>query len=172
MVPRITLWLLVILSTFLLGCSGQVRPEAPAPEVKATPVSSDPATLCESIRTIEVLPNKDEPVPDPVYNGLIAAGENAIPCLIRKITDQTPMKDPRSAPKVGFVSVGDTAFFVLVGMTKINFADLLPPDVRRAYESDEGVYGYFRTINQGDNRQQLQAAAVKWYEKKYRRSLP
>ncbi len=170
MVPRIALWL--VLSTFLIGCSGQVRPEAPPAEPKATPVSSDVATLCESIRTIEVLPIKDEPVRDPVYNGLISAGEKAVPCLIRKINDQTPMKDPRSAPKVGFVSEGDTAFFVLVDITKISFVDLLPPDVRRAYESDEGVYGYFRTINQGDNRQQLQAAAVKWYEKKYRQSLP
>lgn len=170
MIPRIAL--LLVLATFLVGCRGQVRPEAPPAEPKATPVSNDVATLCESLRTIEVLPIKDEPVRDPVYNALISAGEKAIPCLIKKITDQTPMKDPRSAPKVGFVSVGDTAFFVLVDITKISFVELLPSEVRRAYESDEGVYGYFRTINQGDNRQQLHAAAVKWYEKKYGQSRP
>ena len=123
---------------------------------------------------IEVLPLKDEPVPDPAYNALISAGEDAIPCLIRKITDETVMKDPRSAPKVGNVLVGDTAFFVFADIAKINqveFVGMLPPDVQKAYER-EGVYGYFRLINENNNRRKLQDAAVKWYEKRYGRSLP
>jgi hypothetical protein len=125
------------------------------------------AALCESIKDIEILPMKDEPVPDPVYNALISAGEDAIPCLIRKITDKTTMKDPRQAPTVRHVLVGDTAFFVLVDVAKIDFVELLPPDVRKAYEGDQGVYGYFKLINENDNRKKLQDAAVKWYEKKY-----
>lgn len=137
--------------------------------------SSSIASPCESIKDIEVLPFKDEPVPDPAYNTLVAAGDTAIPCLIRKITDETVMKDPRQAPKVGNVAVGDTAFFVLARVAKIDqagFVELLPPEVRKAYEGGEGINGYFRYINENDNRKKLQDAAVKWYEKKYGRSLP
>ena len=134
--------------------------------------SRDVASLCESIENIEILPFKDEPVPDPAYNALASAGEDAIPCLIRKITDETKMNDPRQAPRVGFVRVGDTAFFLLVRFARIDFVELLPPDVRKAYEGDQGVYGYFRYIDEDGNRKKLQDAAVKWYEKKYGRSLP
>ena len=115
---------------------------------------------------------KDEAVPDPAYNALISAGEEAIPCLIRKITDETRMKDPRQAPTVRFVLVGDTAFFLLVRVANIDFVELMPPDVRKAYEGDQGIYGYFKYINENNNRKKLQDAAVKWYEKKYGRSLP
>jgi len=137
------------------------------------PSSRNVAALCDSIKDIEILPMKDEPVPDPAYNALISAGEDAIPCLIRKITDETMMKDPRSAPKVGNVTVGDTAFFVLVRIGKIDqagFLELLPPDVRKAYD-EEGVYGYFRLIDEDNNRQKLQDAATQWYEKRYGREL-
>jgi hypothetical protein len=97
--------LLFVVSTFIAGCQGQVHPAQPS----TTPTPLNVAALCESIRNIEVLPLKDEPVSDPAYNALVSAGEAAIPCLIRKITDETLMKDPRSAPKVGSVAVGDTA---------------------------------------------------------------
>jgi hypothetical protein len=126
----------------------------------------------EAIKDIRMLPMKDEAVPDAAYNALVAAGEDAIPCLIQKITDETRMKDPRPAPKVESVAVGDTAFFVLVRVAKIDFVELLPPAVRKAYEGDEAIYGYFRHIDENNNRKQLQDAAVKWYEKKYGRSLP
>ena len=130
--------------------------------------------LCESLKDIEMLPHKDEPVADPAYNTLISAGEDALPCLIQKITDETMMKDPRSAPKVGNVAVGDTAFFVLLDVGKIDqagFLELLPPEVRKAYD-EEGVNGYFRLIDEDNNRQKLQAAATRWYEKRYGRTLP
>lgn len=148
--------------------------------VSLSNVSCDPpptrnvASLCEFIKDIEMLPHKDEPVADPAYNALISAGEEAIPCLIQKIRDETPMKDPRSAPKVGNVAIGDTAFFVLLDVGKIDqtgFLELLPPDVRKAYD-EEGVYGYFRLIDEDNNRQKLQAAATQWYEKRYGRTLP
>ena len=84
------------------------------------------------------------------------------------------MKDPRSEPKVESVAVGDTAFFVLHDLIKIDqamFLELLPPDVRKAYEND-GIYSYFDQIDENGNRKKLQEAAVKWYEKKYGLSLP
>ncbi|HEU4712226.1 MAG TPA: hypothetical protein VFS76_11705, partial [Pyrinomonadaceae bacterium] len=50
------------------------------------------------------------------------------------------------------------------------FLELLPPDVRKAYD-EEGVYGYFRLIDEDNNRQKLQAAATQWYEKRYGRKF-
>lgn len=45
---------------------------------------------------------------DPVYNALMSAGEKAIPCLIRKIIDTTPMRDP--VPPAGMqVSIHNAA---------------------------------------------------------------
>ena len=159
--PPVGLLLFVLAASFLLvGCDA--------------PSSRNVASLCESVKDIEILPMKDEPVADPAYNALISAGEDAIPCLIQKITDETVMKDPRPAPKVGNVAVGDTAFFVLLDVGKIDqtgFLELLPPDVRRAYD-EEGVYGYFRLIDEDNNRQKLQDAATKWYEKRYGRRIP
>lgn len=160
--------------TLIVACHSQVRSELRPPEKPvASPSPRDVASLCESIKEIEILPIKDEVVvPDPAYNALVSAGEDAIPCLIKKITDETKMSDPRQAPKVGFLFVGDTAFFMLVRIAKIDFVELLPPDVRTAYEGDQGIYGYFGRIDEDNNRKKLQDAAVKWYEKKYGRSLP
>jgi hypothetical protein len=69
------------------------------------------------------------------------------------------------------VSVGDVAFFLVVRLGKADFVELLPAEVKKAYER-EGVYGYFRLIDENNNRQKLQDAAIKWYEQKYGRSLP
>lgn len=168
-------WLAVPVLAFILACHTQVNSEKPSLQQKASSTSPrDAASLCDSIKEIGVLPIKDEAVPDPAYNALASAGEYAIPCLIHKITDKTKMKDPRKAPTVGMVAVGDTAFFVLIDVAKIDqagFLELLPPEIRKAYER-EGIYSYFRLIDEDHNRQKLQDAAVKWYEKKYGRSLP
>lgn len=168
---------------FVVACHSQAHSEArlaqPQETSKARPVQpqetskpQDVTVLCEQIKNIEMLPHKKEPVADAAYNAIASAGEDVIPCLIGKITDETMMKDPRSVPKVGNVAVGDTAFFLLADVAKIDqagFVALLPPDVRKAYEGDEGIYGYFRLIDENNNRQKLQAAAVKWYENKYGR---
>jgi hypothetical protein len=127
-------------------------------------------SLCERIGDIKILPQKDNPVDDPAYNALLDAGEKAIPCLIRKITDTTVMTDPRQAPKVTGVRVGDVAYFMFVRLGKLDFVEFLPPDVRTKYARD-GVYGYFEHIDERNNRQKLQEAAYKWYEQKYGRNL-
>jgi hypothetical protein len=144
----------------------------PTQQEASSPSPLDVAALCESVKDIKILPMKDEAVPDPAYNALISAGEDGIPCLIKKITDETVMKDPRQAPTVRQVLVGDTAFFLLVRVAKIDFVELLPPEVRKAYEGDQGVYGYFKLVNENNNRKKLQDVAVQWYEQKYGRSLP
>jgi len=80
------------------------------------------------------------------------------------------MQDPRQAPKVTGVRVGDVAYFMFVDLAKLDFVELLPPDARKKYERD-GVYGYFQYIDEGDNRKKLQELAYKWYEQKYGRNL-
>jgi hypothetical protein len=141
----------------------------------ASPAPRDVTQLCEDLKKIEVTSFKGEPVNDPAYNALVSAGEEAIPCLIKKISDETRMKDPRQVPNYGTVAVGDTAFFVLDDIGKMDqatFLELLPPEVRKAYEGGQGMDGYFMYIDENNNRKKLQDAAVKWYEKKYGRSLP
>ena len=165
---------LVVGTTFLLAVTAcQSAQSENFSRVQSGSSPPDVAKLCESIKDIEVIPFKDRPVADPAYNALVAAGEDAIPCLVRKITDETTMKDPRQVPNYGKVAVGDTAFFVFTRIAKIDqptYVALLPPEVRTAYEGGQGMDGYFRHINENNNRKKLQDAAVKWYEKKYARS--
>jgi hypothetical protein len=172
----IALLLVVPALALIVACHTQVYSERRStPQESPSPSPADVAKLCESIKDIEILPFKDRPVADPAYNALAAAGEDAIPCLIKKITDETVMKDPRPVPKAGNVAVGDTAFFALTQIAKIDqstYLELLPPEVRKAYEGGQGMDGYFRHIDENNNRQKLQDAAVKWYEKKYGHSLP
>jgi hypothetical protein len=146
-----------------------LKPDRPQQDV-AQPAPADVALLCERTKDIKLLPHKDEPVDDPAFNALLAAGDAVIPCLIRKISDETVMDDPRQAPKVGKLSVGDVAFFLVVRLGKADFVELLPAEVKKAYDR-EGVYGYFRLIDENNNRHKLQDAVIKWYEKKYGRSF-
>ncbi|HEX3187895.1 MAG TPA: hypothetical protein VHQ94_24060 [Pyrinomonadaceae bacterium] len=172
----IALWLLIPWVTLIVAYHSQVHSEGgPRQAVPPSPSPHDVAKLCEDLKQIEVTPFKGEPVADPAYNALLTAGEDAIPCLIRKITDETRMKDPRQVPNYGTLAVGDTAFFVFTHIAKIDqptYVQLLPPEVRKAYEGGQGMDGYFRYIDENNNRKKLQDAAVKWYEKKYGRSLP
>jgi hypothetical protein len=174
----ISIAFVVLALTLVTGCNSQSRTEA-LPIKKETaqpqPKPEELSLLCERLKEIKMLPLKDEPGDDPVFKELTAAGDDVVPCLIRKITDETEMPDPRQAPRVGAVSVGDVAFFSIYHLGKASFEELfelLPPEVQKAYTSDEGVYGYFRTIDKHNNRKKFQVALTKWYEKKYGRSLP
>lgn len=142
--------------------NARVIPEA---EPAVSPRSSNQIPPCDQIDKIRILPYKDNQVDDQIYNALVAEGDKAIPCLIKKITDTTQMPDPRQAPKVTGVTVGDVAFFMVVRLSKADFAEFLPPDVQQSYRKN-GVYGYFEQINESNNRAQLQQNISKWYEQK------
>lgn len=163
---------LMVLTVVVAGCQSQAPSEpVPLKQELAQPASVDVTSRCEQIKDIKLLPHKNEPVSDPAFNALAAAGDQVIPCLIRKISDENLMDDPRQAPRVGKLAVGDVAFFLLVRFGKADFVELLPAEVNKAYAS-EGVYGYFRLIDENKNREKLQAAAIEWYEEKYGHSLP
>ena len=46
------------------------------------------------------------------------------------------MTDPRQAPKVTGVRVGDVAYFLFVTMGKMDFLELMSADLREAYKKD------------------------------------
>jgi hypothetical protein len=131
-------------------------------------MAQDPSLLCNQISEIKILPAKDEPVDDPVYNDLVEAGEAVIPCLIEKITDTTEMPDPRQAPRYPDIvtRVGDVAYYVLIRIAKVKFVEFLPDDVQQDFKED-GMYAYFKFVERQDSRQRLQNELDEWYRQKY-----
>ena len=119
---------------------------------------------CDRVSEIKLLPVKDEPVDDAAYNALIEAGESAIPCLIKKVTDTRRMRDPRRVPRYGDedTRVGDIALFVLWRITKINLVGMLPAQVQQGFK-DEGIYAYFKFARKKQNREWLQRRLESWY---------
>jgi hypothetical protein len=126
----------------------------------------DVSSLCARIHEIKILPFKDEPVDDPVYNGLMEGGEGSLPCLIERVTDTTRMKDPRQTPRYLDTTVGDVAYFIFVRITKVGFTELLPADVQEAYK-DEGVDAYFNYVKMKEHRKSLQGKLREWYQRKF-----
>lgn len=127
----------------------------------------EPGMLCSRVSEIKHLPFKhDAPIDDPVYRALVNAGDAVLPCLIDKVADTTPMKDPRGIPGPTDTRVGDVAYFVLVRIAKLDFLELLPAEVRKQFET-EGVYGYHRLMSERRHRLQLQAKLREWHKQKY-----
>lgn len=128
----------------------------------------DPNLLCGRISEIQVFPFKGERGEDAVYDEFMAAGDAVVPCLIERVTDTSKILDPRQEP--GFPDVetrlGDIAYFLIVDITKIQFTELLPPDVQKRYK-DEGVHAYFKFVEKPSNRKELQDNLYAWYRKKH-----
>ena len=125
--------------------------------------------LCNRIAEIKELPHHyDERGVDVVYDALAEAGEVVVPCLIEKVTDTTIMPDPRCPHISEETKVGDVAYFVLVGITKIGFVELFPTNVQEKYKT-EGVYAYHEYIERKGKRKQLQSKLREWYRQKQSR---
>jgi hypothetical protein len=91
-------------------------------------VSSQVRELCRRVKDIRVLLLKaggreiDHSSVDPVYDELRKMDEQVVPCLIQETTDTVEMDDPREAPTVGKVKVGDVAFWVVLDITRLPYA--------------------------------------------------
>ncbi|MCA1565770.1 MAG: hypothetical protein LC803_09060 [Acidobacteria bacterium] len=158
--------LLVVVTTLSLCLSCASTPQ-PTRVVAQEPVAKDVRKACDRITEIKMLPFKDEPVNDPVYNELTATGEKAIPCLIEKVTDTTPMADPRMSPmRYSDLRVGDVALFVLGDVAGLDFYKFLPAQVQEKVPVD-GVYAYFEYVEKPEHREEIQNALKKWYRQKY-----
>ena len=131
----------------------------------------DAKALCNRVAEIKELPHHyDERGIDAAYDALAEAGEVVVPCLIDKISDITVMPDPRCPHITGETRVGDVAYFVLVGITKIGFVELFPDEMQKEYET-RGVYAYHDFIERKGKRKQLQAKLREWYRKKQRAKI-
>ena len=165
---KATILILVFITT--TACSSSVQSTAvdslPAqtPVVHKSPVP-DINALCSRVSEIKHLPYKDEPS-DPIHVALLEAGEAALPCLIEKVADSTPMKDPRKMPGPTDTRVGDVAYFIIVDIGKLDFIELLPAKVQKEYET-EGVYAYHWFVSRRKKRLQLHEQLKERYEQKY-----
>ena len=145
-------------------------PSPSAPE-RRTPTAKDIQDLCNRVSEIKLLPIKQEFGSDATYTAFMEAGVGAVPCLIDKITDETPMADPRQAPKYNDTRVGDVAYFLIMDITQIGFVMLMPPEVQAKYP-DQGVYAYFEFVEKPKNRKLLQENLRVWYRETFPDSLP
>jgi hypothetical protein len=170
-----------IIFALFLSCCDYSHTSEVGPNIAATPGGSalpanksgyrDPSLLCSRISEIKVLPIKGERGEDPTYDAFMNAGDAVVPCLIRRVTDETKIRDPRQEP--GFpdieIRVADVAYFLLVDITRLSFAELLPDEVRRKFKA-EGVYAYFEFVKEPANRKRLQDKLERWYQKNNGRS--
>jgi hypothetical protein len=132
--------------------------------VSASPSNIDVKLLCDKLSELKKIPYDPNDVnDDPIYNGLIKQGNNAIPCLINKITDITLMPDPREAPQVEKFRVGDAAVFILLFITKQDWQPktMLSPEFAKYWKSD-GVYAYFAYVEKPANRKKMQIWWKNW----------
>jgi len=83
------------------------------------------------------------------------AGEAAVPCLIRKITDTTNIPDPGETMKFPETTVGDVAYFLLIDITKLGFVEFMPRRVQTDYKNN-GVWAYYAYVAKKGHRKDLQ----------------
>ena len=156
----------------------------PEPDRQPTPANTKPpiyvhiagmssTELCDRLISIDTLPIRDPTITDPIYESLIAKGDDAIPCLIEKITDTTPVPDPRySVPHWQHYKVGDTAVLALLKIASRDSSEWeklmiasLSPKYAAEWESN-GIYAYFNYVSEPKNRKALQGWWKKWLKEK------
>lgn len=168
-----------------VGCSGTTYIANKAehiepPQSQATPDESKPpiyvhiagmtsAELCNRLISIDTMPTRDPNITDPIYESLIARGNEAIPCLVDKVSDPTPMPDPRySVPHWQHFAVGDAAVFILIDILRKDdiereelLIDMLPPKYEEEWKTN-GIYAYFNYVAEPKNRRELQRWWKNW----------
>ena len=116
---------------------------------------------CDQVMRIKVLPMKGEAVEDEAYNELRSKRSEVLTCLVEKVSDVTPMPDPRKAPRYSNVTVGDVAVFLLSDFTCASIEDILPEPVKLKYE-EHGIYAYFEFVENPANRALIQKRWRDW----------
>ncbi len=162
---------LVLSLVIFVGCSGkaQVRPAAqaakPSPSVEPSRdlTADEVQQLCNRVAEIKVLPMKEERGVDSTYDAFMTAGVRVVPCLIEKVTDETPIKDPRQAPTYSDTRLGDIAVFLIGDITQLDFFTLLPLEVQ-AKVPNQGVYAYFAYVEKPKHRKTLQDNLRVWFK--------
>lgn len=137
---------------------------------KVTTTSSpiDVKGLCARLGEMKDMPyHPGQRNDDPIYNGLMDAGASAIPCLIEKIVDTTPMQDPNKSPSVSGFVVGDAATFMLLYITRVPWQpeSMFPPSVAKTWTS-RGIFAYYAYTEKPANRRAFQQWWKDWYKTK------
>lgn len=125
--------------------------------------------LCDRLISIDTMPTHEPNVTDPIYESLIAKGEEAIPCLVEKISDTTSMPDPRySVPRWQHFKVGDAAVFILLDIISrddLESEKLMIQSLSTKYAEEwetNGIYAYFSYVSESKNRSALQRWWKNW----------
>lgn len=122
------------------------------------------AQACDHVAEIRNIPPKQGVlVNDPHYNALKTDPKWAKNCLLDRITNETPMKEPRlSEPtKVDGFVVGDLAFFLLADFGLVSFDAVMV----EAGLPGRVVLAYFEWVKKPGNRGKLQVLCREWIEK-------
>ena len=102
---RYRLIVILGLACILSACSRIPSQNSPKQTQKEQPANSasikndnptqNAAHICDRIPEIKLLPFHGDRGVDATYDAFMDAGETALPCLIRKVTDSTLIHDPR-----------------------------------------------------------------------------
>jgi hypothetical protein len=146
---------------------GQPTPARTKPPIPIEITSLSSTQLCNRLAAIETIPTFDPTITDPIYECLIAKGDDAIPCLVEKISDKTLTSDPRySVPHWQYYAVGDTAVFILIDILRRDdvereklLIEMLPPRYKNEWKTN-GIYAYFNYVSEPKNRKELR----RWWE--------
>ena len=99
---------------------------------------------------------------DAVYDALKRNGYYSMPCLVDKITDMRPAKNPTGAPFWAGLTyrVGDTAVLMLMDINDMYWPKgMVPKDRERHFNGDGMFYYYFYVHEVPGGRKQVQ----KWW---------
>jgi hypothetical protein len=124
--------------------------------------------LCRRLGELKKIPyEENKAADDPIYDGLMIQGTNAVPCLIEKVTDAHVIEDPREGdPHIQGFTVGDAAVFMLMIITGVDEHPeaMLPPEFAKQWD-DRGIYSYFAYVEKPQNRRSLQFWWRNWAKK-------
>lgn len=153
-----------IVMLLLLGVSGEAHARR----------SAVPA-VCGELQNLQELPvDPQERGVDPVYDAFLDADWAAKDCIVARISDATPMLDPRP-PECGCRSavfvVGDLAYILYLTLVGMEPETFVAPDAKRAIR-ERGYVGYEEWVRQGSNRKYLQQSVEYWEAKMLEESEP
>jgi hypothetical protein len=122
--------------------------------------------LCDHLADLEQMPrNHHDFSGDAVYDAFKRKGHEAMPCLVEKITDTQPAKNPTGAPFWAGLTyrVGDTAVLMLMDMNEMFWPrGMLARKYEDLFES-EGMFSYYFYVQQVPGaRKDIQRWWRKW----------
>ena len=126
--------------------------------------------LCKRISEIKIVPVKGDPGEDRVFDEFMDAGEAVVPCLIKKVVDSTKVHGCPICPGYAGIEqrIGDVAFFLLLHLKDVNANQFLPDSLQKEYKA-QGIYTYFKYVQQPANRRRVQERLLTWYQNNYPR---